>query len=125
LMELVVICFKMCIFALARTTDDQVKLLLRCCDLLQNVYLCISTYNWTILLRAFLTVVICFKMCIFALARTTSQLSYSKQYCCDLLQNVYLCISTYNLRHTQKRATYVVICFKMCIFALARTTPCF
>ena len=42
-------------------------------------------------------VVNCFKMCIFALARTTSASPYA-------------------------RKVSVVNCFKMCIFALARTT---
>ena len=41
-------------------------------------------------------VVNCFKMCIFALARTTTPLIISSQGRCELLQNVYLCISTYN-----------------------------
>ena len=41
---------------------------------------------------------------------------------CELLQNVYLCISTYNLAPVSHPTTLVVNCFKMCIFALARTT---
>ncbi|ERJ73439.1 hypothetical protein HMPREF9148_02688, partial [Prevotella sp. F0091] len=36
-----------------------------------NVYLCISTYNGVTKFRLFVWVVNCFKMCIFALARTT------------------------------------------------------
>ncbi len=40
----------------------------------------------------------CFKMCIFALARTTHHLKGYALFCCELLQNVYLCISTYNLK---------------------------
>ena len=43
-------------------------------------------------------VVNCFKMCIFALARTTVRMEEVKQSRCELLQNVYLCISTYNLK---------------------------
>ena len=42
--------------------------------------------------------------------------------CCELLQNVYLCISTYNFFLFYQRCIVVVNCFKMCIFALARTT---
>ena len=44
------------------------------------------------------TVVNCFKMCIFALARTTAIARFTFQLRCELLQNVYLCISTYNLK---------------------------
>ncbi|ERJ73437.1 hypothetical protein HMPREF9148_02690 [Prevotella sp. F0091] len=61
-------------------------------------------------------------MCIFALARTTSVLKYSHPLGCELLQNVYLCISTYNLSSSTSKSDIVVNCFKMCIFALARTT---
>ena len=43
-----------------------------------------------------LTVVNCFKMCIFALARTTTLIVPTVKASCELLQNVYLCISTYN-----------------------------
>ena len=42
--------------------------------------------------------------------------------CCELLQNVYLCISTYNENVNGILSMVVVNCFKMCIFALARTT---
>ena len=44
------------------------------CELLQNVYLCISTYNLACSYIFFLSVVNCFKMCIFALARTTGDM---------------------------------------------------
>ena len=119
-----------------------------CCELLQNVYLCISTYNHLPLYINWYIVVNCFKMCIFALARTTSMTTVKRRVCCELLQNVYLCISTYNLmgvfigdplccellqnvylcistynRHRLRVYPKVVVnCFKMCIFALARTT---
>ena len=112
----------MCIFALARTTSNTSISTSTSCELLQNVYLCISTYNIKILFYAFIDVVNCFKMCIFALARTTKKLEKKKKICCELLQNVYLCISTYNLFALYDKSLYVVNCFKMCIFALARTT---
>ena len=94
----VVNCFKMCIFALARTTITKNIIQSSSCELLQNVYLCISTYNVRITVRSREHVVNCFKMCIFALARTTENLGIQKYYSCELLQNVYLCISTYNLK---------------------------
>ena len=147
-LALVVNCFKMCIFALARTTHTRQGGRPRSCELLQNVYLCISTYNaldWLpelikvvncfkmcifALARTTLSsditdwvdVVNCFKMCIFALARTTAEKAAEQQNGCELLQNVYLCISTYNYRAVSSTLWQVVNCFKMCIFALARTT---
>ncbi|ERJ73446.1 hypothetical protein HMPREF9148_02686 [Prevotella sp. F0091] len=61
-------------------------------------------------------------MCIFALARTTSNDIERGFNRCELLQNVYLCISTYNKSRIDIEMNLVVNCFKMCIFALARTT---
>ena len=112
----------MCIFALARTTFAFRKGRGGSCELLQNVYLCISTYNFGHYLRNQCYVVNCFKMCIFALARTTDRKTVVLTQSCELLQNVYLCISTYNIFCTLSLLTLVVNCFKMCIFALARTT---
>ena len=118
----VVNCFKMCIFALARTTLRTSFLFNSGCELLQNVYLCISTYNMVEAINKRCYVVNCFKMCIFALARTTTVEKAEKLMCCELLQNVYLCISTYNINDFMMTTIIVVNCFKMCIFALARTT---
>ena len=118
----VVNCFKMCIFALARTTRLKQTTWTRCCELLQNVYLCISTYNPSGVYNMKSCVVNCFKMCIFALARTTCISIRHIVYGCELLQNVYLCISTYNDLADWLLIILVVNCFKMCIFALARTT---
>ena len=118
----VVNCFKMCIFALARTTTSNVKQGLCSCELLQNVYLCISTYNSRKFENTSHSVVNCFKMCIFALARTTCTQNVLRARRCELLQNVYLCISTYNYKQKSLGTLTVVNCFKMCIFALARTT---
>ena len=118
----VVNCFKMCIFALARTTLHLLMVANCRCELLQNVYLCISTYNTNARRISTALVVNCFKMCIFALARTTHAWMFRCWTRCELLQNVYLCISTYNNRTIFFIFVYVVNCFKMCIFALARTT---
>ena len=121
-MPLVVNCFKMCIFALARTTLGRVIDAFVSCELLQNVYLCISTYNKFSIANPVGGVVNCFKMCIFALARTTFLFIRAATRSCELLQNVYLCISTYNNNTLEAAVSVVVNCFKMCIFALARTT---
>ena len=120
--SIVVNCFKMCIFALARTTRVNESVTDVRCELLQNVYLCISTYNWRRQFERCRLVVNCFKMCIFALARTTTIWGSPAYASCELLQNVYLCISTYNLYDIKRVEEFVVNCFKMCIFALARTT---
>ena len=93
--------------------------------MLQNVYLCISTYNDRTNYASINRVVNCFKMCIFALARTTVRSKGMLFASCELLQNVYLCISTYNVDKRVVDNTMVVNCFKMCIFALARTTRTF
>ena len=115
-------CFKMCIFALARTTPGTISFSTSRCELLQNVYLCISTYNQHRKDCKSVYVVNCFKMCIFALARTTNTIKKFVLIGCELLQNVYLCISTYNICPHCSTFSAVVNCFKMCIFALARTT---
>ena len=118
----VVNCFKMCIFALSRTTT-YVNTVHE--EVLWIASKCVSLHYHVQLKRNFILdpiVVNCFKMCIFALSRTTNQsftlthvklwiaskcvsLHYHVQlkhftviFCmsCELLQNVYLCIITYN-----------------------------
>ena len=42
-------------------------------------------------------------------------------YCCELLQNVYLCSGKHNPTSVGKSSFSVVNCFKMCIFAVAST----
>ena len=118
----VVNCFKMCIFVLAHTTVSKGKKTNNSCELLQNVYLCISTYNSLKSGSIHVWVVNCFKMCIFVLARTTYVWEHGVPFSCELLQNVYLCISTYNQNDELAYIADVVNCFKMCIFVLARTT---
>ena len=121
----VVNCFKMCIFALACTTIKAFYTLIVSCELLQNVYLCISMYNQQTDQWNGTVVVNCFKMCIFALACTTAFIRLHVRSSCELLQNVYLCISMYNSIKFYSKRNRVVNCFKMCIFALACTTQYF
>ena len=66
----VVNCFKMCIFAVASTIILNTNTCRDSCELLQNVYLCSSKHNAAVLTVVVLTVVNCFKMCIFAVAST-------------------------------------------------------
>ena len=140
----------MCIFALSRTTStiqivfpDELWIASKCvslhyhvqlrqrvntryigCELLQNVYLCIITYNALSIPPSCVYVVNCFKMCIFALSRTTQKafnivlkLLWIASKCVSLHYHVQLSI-------LMSSASLVVNCFKMCIFALSRTT-CF
>ena len=139
----------MCIFALSRTTIREQIMKEKRCELLQNVYLCIITYN--IVEKDFIeqelwiaskcvslhyhvqqelvpylgfNVVNCFKMCIFALSRTTSFLWAMMK---KSLWIASKCVSLHY--HVQRIANPVggvpvVNCFKMCIFALSRTTAC-
>ena len=76
--ELVVNCFKMCIFAVASTIAVGVLIRPPSCELLQNVYLCSSKHNETLGVLAGKAVVNCFKMCIFAVASTIEN-----KYCSD------------------------------------------
>ena len=41
---------------------------------------------------------------------------------CELLQKVYLCSNTNNLRNSERSGWKVVNCFKKCIFAVIQTT---
>ena len=43
-------------------------------------------------------------------------------YCCDLLENLYLCGSNNNHYGQDDKANYVVICLKICTFVVATTT---
>ena len=117
----VVNCFKMCIFAVASTMQPLFSRLDLCCELLQNVYLCSSKHNTRLLHKTNISVVNCFKMCIFAVAST---MIGNRDYACtscELLQNVYLCSSKHNQFLYQSSLACVVNCFKMCIFAVAST----
>ena len=92
-----------------------------CCELLQNVYLCSSKHNRLGEAYRESVVVNCFKMCIFAVASTILLLINLIRFCCELLQNVYLCSSKHNTYHDITHFVAVVNCFKMCIFAVAST----
>ena len=137
----------MCIFAVASTIAREDTCRRSCCELLQNVYLCSSKHNSNVLIMSWGQVVNCFKMCIFAVASTirhprrhqryavvncfkmcifavasTIWVSFIRQdQSCELLQNVYLCSSKHNRAATDNPASWVVNCFKMCIFAVAST----
>ena len=93
----VVICLKIRTFVVSATT-----LLLRdgrseSCDLLENSYLCgISNNNFPRNLHKE-PVVICLKIRTFVVSATTAYLVNVVEYCCDLLENSYLCGISNNL----------------------------
>ena len=67
------------------------------CDLLENLYLCGSNNN------------------------TSTSTTYAVS-SCDLLENLYLCGSNNNLKENGFIRRSVVICLKICTFAVATTT---
>ena len=118
------------------------------CDLLKNSYLCLLNNTMTIAIKPCLFVVICWKIRIFAYWTTPSwqermineQLWFAEKFvsllieqhlriwwgisspCCDLLKNSYLCLLNNTFLSQRKKWIYVVICWKIRIFAYW-TTP--
>ena len=95
--EAVVICLKICTFAVATTTGINMFFMAICCDLLENLYLCGSNNNIPFFYFLDEAVVICLKICTFAVATTTGINMFFMAICCDLLENLYLCGSNNNL----------------------------
>ncbi len=90
--------------------------------MLENLYLCGSNNNPAEFYGYQIGVVICLKICTFAVA-TTTHLNITKHLIsCDLLENLYLCGSNNNWRIFKTTAIAVVICLKICTFAVATTT---
>ena len=118
------------------------------CDLLKNSYLCLLNNTNTLRRRSIITVVICWKIRIFAYwttpfwtsLRAILALWFAEKFvsllieqhpahwmgnrakCCDLLKNSYLCLLNNTFRHGSVCARPVVICWKIRIFAYW-TTP--
>ena len=118
------------------------------CDLLKFMYLCWCSYNHRITHKKRHAVVICWNLCTFAGAVTTTDSSpYThfslwfaeiyvpllvqlQQECstvgictgCDLLKFMYLCWCSYNSRWFSASRWWVVICWNLCTFAGAVTT---
>ena len=93
-----------------------------CCDLLKNSYLCLLNNTLPADITITSTVVICWKIRIFAYWTTPLIKSNKNEHGCDLLKNSYLCL----LNNTYSRKSWhsfsVVICWKIRIFAYW-TTP--
>ena len=67
-------------------------------------------------------VVICLKISTFVVSTTTLKDGARNFFCCDLLENIYLCGINNNLKHLQVGLTLVVICLKISIFVVSTTT---
>ena len=67
----VVICLKICTFVVSATTSCILYCLTLCCDLLENLYLCGISNNFTRAHIATHAVVICLKICTFVVSATT------------------------------------------------------
>ena len=92
----VVICLKISIFVVSNTTRCFSSKGHHRCDLLENFYLCGIKYNKNTFLQSYNPVVICLKISIFVVSNTTDYGKRIYQFCCDLLENFYLCGIKYN-----------------------------
>ena len=121
---------------------------LRGCDLLENSYLCGISNNYPFRKYHIKTVVICLKIRTFVVSATTYGLDtiegfmlwfawkfvplwYQQQpskrkgdtrYCCDLLENSYLCGISNNYKTVETLRFIVVICLKIRTFVVSATT---
>ena len=128
-----------------RCTVVQVR---KCCDLLENIYLCGINNNVVWEEGILRTVVICLKISIFVASTTTQgkpsfdviSLWFAWKYLslwhqqqpytfyisnwtrCDLLENIYLCGINNNPRPWPCLVAVVVICLKISIFVASTTT---
>ena len=67
-------------------------------------------------------VVNCFQICIFVSVNTTVNKYAATHSGCELLSNLYLCLSSYNLGDNTTHPPHVVNCFQICIFVSDNTT---
>ena len=102
-------------------TDTRL-LLSRCCDLLENSYLCGISNNISLTLRMTMIVVICLKIRTFVVSATTATIWWLIKACCDLLENSYLCGISNNRANESSALKAVVICLKIRTFVVSATT---
>ena len=148
--ELVVNCFRITIFAVAKTITLLTTLVLvwlwiafellslqwqkqyraafsrlcTCCELLSNYYLCSGKNNGEKLSLSILIVVNCFRITIFAVAKTIWYNLFIMALGCELLSNYYLCSGKNNIADVMPSIDAVVNCFRITIFAVAKTIRC-
>ena len=117
----VVNCFRISIFAVAKTMVVKILCGHTCCELLSNQYLCSGKNNlprWRLRLQA---VVNCFRISIFAVAKTIADSTSERTLSCELLSNQYLCSGKNNEDGGVTTDVTVVNCFRISIFAVAKT----
>ena len=128
--------------------DSFKKVLIICCDLLENSYLCGISNNLPVFWYIFWTVVICLKIRTFVVSATTDDVDnnsttmlwfawkfvplwYQQQpskagkiseHGCDLLENSYLCGISNNYVSNDIPRGLVVICLKIRTFVVSATT---
>ena len=97
-----------------------------CCDLLKNSYLCLLNNTRVDSNSPSTTVVICWKIRIFAYWTTPAAGDADRLWSCDLLKNSYLCLLNNTLQALHRWLRWVVICWKIRIFAYWTTpfAPC-
>ena len=116
------ICLKIRTFVVATTTDKDLRIKSKSCDLLENTYLCGSNNNNYPVKEYQRLVVICLKIRTFVVATTTPKSISPIRSSCDLLENTYLCGSNNNTCSCRASAMWVVICLKIRTFVVATTT---
>ena len=87
----VVICLKLRTFVVSATTACFSLTFALRCDLLENSYLCGISNNVVTLAVRWICVVICLKIRTFVVSATTAYPAFFRKFCCDLLENSYLC----------------------------------
>ena len=92
------------------------------CDLLKNSYLCLLNNTFMLSRKKDVSVVICWKIRIFAYWTTPNKQIIQQGRSCDLLKNSYLCLLNNTTGILGPPCGAVVICWKIRIFAYW-TTP--
>ena len=93
----VVICLKISIFVVSNTTFWKILYCFLSCDLLENFYLCGIKHNWQLVLITLPTLWFAWKF-LSLWYQTQLLFPYTfPQFCCDLLENFYLCGIKHNL----------------------------
>ena len=97
-------------------------MLIFCCDLLENSYLCGISNNFFTSPFSDSLVVICLKIRTFVVSATTNYMIKIEAFGCDLLENSYLCGISNNVGFNDPHPAFVVICLKIRTFVVSATT---
>ena len=116
------ICLKIRTFVVSATTLWKSINRIRCCDLLENSYLCSISNNSEMNFKILINVVICLKIRTFVVSATTHHNTTCHRPSCDLLENSYLCSISNNDSFEEFSDDWVVICLKIRTFVVSATT---